>query len=84
MIELEENSVLSVGASDVLSGLFQNKPSECFVIDLRDDEEMKSGSIPMEMNVAGSVWKKDLMLEGVLRYLEEIKGQVAESGGGDV
>ena len=76
MKELEQFRVLSVGASDVLAGLFQNQPSAFFVIDLREDEGMKSGSIPMEMNVAGGVWKKELMLEGVLRYLQEVKGKV--------
>ena len=71
MIELEENRVLSVGASDVLSGLFQNKPSECFVIDLRDDEEMKSGSIQAE---DGRGWQR--VEEG-----SDVGGRAALSGG---
>lgn len=67
-----------MGANDVLAGLFKNQTSAFFVIDLRKDEDVKNGSIPMEINVEGGVWKKELMLEGVLRYLQEMKGQVLE------
>lgn len=82
-IDIEKNRVLEVAASDVLTGVFKNAASDYFVVDLRNEEHMNCGSIPAEMNVEGRVWSKELMLEGVMRCLQEMKGKVPISANSD-
>ena len=83
VVDIEKNRVLEVAASDVLTGVFKNTASDYFVIDLRNEEHMNCGSIPAEMNVEGRVWSKELMLEGVMRCLQEMKGKVPISANPD-
>ena len=53
------------------------------MVDLRNEEHLNCGSIPAEMNVEGRVWSKELMLEGVMRCLQEMKGKVPISANSD-
>lgn len=43
---------------------------------------MRSGTIPSELNVEATAWKKELLLEGVMKYLDEMKGTVLSLNGG--
>lgn len=65
-----------MGAADLLHCLYSGKPSTYFCIDLRNEKEMRSGTIPSELNVEANAWKKELLLEGVLKCLNEMKGTV--------
>ena len=69
--------ILSVGASDILSSIYNSEQSNFFCLDLRSDDMIEgSGKIPSELNVEASVWKKELLLEGIIKCLVEIRGVV--------
>lgn len=75
-LELENERVMCVAAADMLVDLYTGRPSTCFCIDLRDEQTVKSGTVPSELNVEASAWRKELLIQGVLKCLEEMKGTV--------
>ena len=78
-IALDNQTILHIAAADLLSSLYSSKPSQYFCIDLRNEEQVKSGMIPSELNVEATAWKKELLLEGVLKCLQEMKDTVGIS-----
>ena len=73
---MEGERVLHVAAADLLTSLYSGKPSACFCLDLRHEQALQSGTIPSELNVEASAWKKELLLEGVMNCLAPMKGNV--------
>lgn len=73
---LHEIPAIRVSAGDVLASCYAGAPSAFFTIDLRDDASVSSGKIPAELNVEGRLWRRELVLEGVLRCLDSVKNIV--------
>ena len=69
-------AVLQVSAGDVLAMTRGSARSTCVCVDLRGESSQTSGSLPEAFHVEGKLWGSELMLEGVLRCLREIRGKV--------
>ena len=51
-------------------------PAGMLCLDLRGETARGSGSLPEALHVEGRLWGSELMLEGVLRCLQQIRGEV--------
>lgn len=69
-------AVLQVAPGDVLGAA----PAGTLCLDLRGDAARGSGALPAALAVEGRLWGSELMLEGVLRCLQEIRGKVRAWG----
>lgn len=69
-------AVLMVAPGDVVAGARRSIPAGIVCLDLRGESSRASGSLPEALHVEGKLWGSDLMLEGVLRCLEQIRGKV--------
>ena len=71
-----------MAAGEVLAAGLRPGRSEFVVLDLREEAERRnSGGLPATLAVEGRLWGSALMLEGVLRWLEEIRGKVGVRAG---
>lgn len=69
-------AVLQVAPGDVLGAGQRRVPAGMLCLDLRGETARGSGSLPEALHVEGRLWGSELMLEGVLRCLQQIRGEV--------
>ena len=74
----DTSHVMTITAGDIMSCLYKHESSKFFCLDLRKPSLLESGKLAESLNVEGSLWKSELMLEGVMRCLHQLNGQVCE------